>query len=92
MSTRTFCDRCGEQCQGKIFRVNVCAQEMTNKGEPVSNDMYQPVDLCGPCGKAYVLTLVPDMRVRGRHDQDSQPFYPDEMRGCAPVPPDVEGL
>jgi hypothetical protein len=83
MSTRTFCDRCGEQCQGKIFRVNVCAQEMTNKGEPVSNDMYQPVDLCGPCGKAYVLTLVPDMRILVMP-------YPDAMH--APVLPDVEGF
>jgi hypothetical protein len=94
--TRTFCDRCGAECTGKIFHVHVSAMELTNKGEPVSNDEYRPVELCRDCGEAHALTLVPDMATRfmtGRHpyDEDSAmmaaplPFMP--VRPPPPPPP-----
>jgi len=88
MSSRTFCDNCGEQCTGKVYHVHVTASELTAQGTPVSHEQYMIIDLCRICGEAHAMGLVPDMA--SRLLPPPQPYYPPDLAYYSPE--EVEGL
>jgi hypothetical protein len=49
---RTYCDRCGNECEARVGHLHFAVIHQTNKGETVSHTEYKPVELCGHCTDA----------------------------------------
>lgn len=92
MSSKTFCDRCGKECETRRSVLHMNEMAITNKAEVVSSDDYRPIDLCTHCTDAVKAFIGPAMVVF-RFDGPEmaiaravpQPFYP------ADSPPPVPG-
>ena len=46
---RTYCDRCGGECLGRVGRLMLAVSHYAKGAVEVGEDEYRPRDLCGTC-------------------------------------------
>lgn len=80
---RTYCDRCGNECEARVGHLHLAVMHQTNKGEAVSHDEFKPVELCGHCTDALTGFIGPELALF----QPQEPLGPDSMMARAvPIP------
>jgi len=73
MSTRTFCDRCGNECGPPRRSVaHLHEVHLTSDGAEVGTDDYRPADLCDLCTDVIKAGLGGALRVADHYDTDSE--------------------
>lgn len=72
---KTYCDRCGAECDNKICRIEGHVHHFTSGRDKmlVGEDEIKPVELCGHCEDAFAQFLGPSFRLNEYGSVKSQP-------------------